>query len=56
MDKQGHDVTACLDETELEKERELKEAIKKKAKELEDIDIKIKKLRKAPEEAPHSSR
>ena len=49
----GHDITACLDETELEKERELKEAIKKKAKELEDIDIKIKKLGKASEEAPN---
>ena len=42
--KQGHDVTACLDETELEKQRELKEKIKRKAKELEEIDLKIKKL------------
>ena len=26
-DKQGHDITACLDETEMEREKEIKAAI-----------------------------
>ncbi|MCG8626992.1 MAG: collagen-like protein, partial [Proteobacteria bacterium] len=44
--KQGHDITACLDEIELEKEKKIREAIQKKTKELEAIEVKIKKLGK----------
>ena len=50
--KQGHDITACLDETELERERELKEAIKRKAEELEKINIKIKRLGQTSSSGP----
>ena len=50
--KQGHDITACLDETELEREKELKEAIKRKAEELEKINIKIKRLGQTSSSGP----
>ena len=49
--KQGHDVTACLDETELEKEKKIREAIQKKTKELEAIEVKIRKLKKTSGES-----
>ena len=41
----GHDVTACLDETQLKKEKEMEEALKQKQKELERINKRIKDLK-----------
>ena len=45
--KMGHDITACLDETQLKKEREIEEALKQKQKELEKINTRIKDLRQS---------
>ena len=43
--KMGHDVTACLDETQLKKEKEMEEALKQKQKELERINKRMKDLK-----------
>ena len=43
--KMGHDITACLDETQLKKEREMEEALKQKQKELERINKRMRDLR-----------
>ena len=45
--KMGHDITACLDETQLKKEREMEEALKQKQKELERINKRMKDLRQS---------
>ena len=43
--KSGHDITACLDETQLKKEKEMEEALKQKQKELERINKRMKELK-----------
>ena len=43
--KMGHDITACLDETQLKKEKEMEEALKQKQKELERINKRMRDLR-----------
>ena len=43
----GHDITACLDETQLKKEREMEEALKQKQKELERINKRMRDLRQS---------
>ena len=43
--KMGHDITACLDETQLKKEREMEEALKQKQKELERINKRMRDLK-----------
>ena len=45
--KMGHDITACLDETQLKKEREMEEALKQKQKELERINKRMRDLRQS---------
>ena len=45
--KMGHDIAACLDETQLKKEREMEEALKQKQKELERINTRMKDLRQS---------
>ena len=48
--KMGHDITACLDETQLKKEREMEEALKQKQKELERINKRMRDLRQTNDE------
>ena len=43
--KMGHDITACLDETQLKKEKEMEEALKQKQKELERLNKRMKDLK-----------
>ena len=43
--KMGHDITACLDETQLKKEEEMEEALKQKQKELERLNKRMKDLK-----------
>ena len=45
--KMGHDITACLDETQLKKERDMEEALKQKQKELERINRRMRDLRQS---------
>ena len=45
--KMGHDITACLDETQLRKEKEMEEALKQKQKELERINKRMRDLRQS---------
>ena len=45
--KMGHDTTACLDETQLKKEREMEEALKQKQKELKRINKRMRDLRQS---------
>ena len=45
--KMGHDITACLDETQLKKEKEMEEALKQKQKELERINKRMRDLRQS---------
>ena len=45
--KMGHDITVCLDETQLRKEREIEEALKQKQKELERINKRMRDLRQS---------
>ena len=41
----GHDITACLDETQLKKEREMEEALKQKQKKLERLNKRMRDLK-----------
>ena len=43
--KMGHDITACLDETQLKKEKEREEALKQKQKELERLNKRMRDLK-----------
>ena len=43
--KMGHDVTACLDETQIKKEKEMEEALKQKQKELERTNKRMRDLK-----------
>ena len=43
--KMGHDITACSDETQLKKEKEMEEALKQKQKELERINKRMRDLK-----------
>ena len=45
--KMGHDITACLDETQLRKEKEMEEALKQEQKELERINKRMRDLRQS---------
>ena len=45
--KMGHDIRACLDETQLKKEREMEEALNQKQKELERINKRMRDLRQS---------
>ena len=45
--KMGHDITTCLDETQLKKEKEMEEALKQKQKELERINKRMRDLRQS---------
>ena len=45
--KMGHDITACLDETQLKKEKEREEALKQKQKELEKLSKRMKDLKQS---------